>query len=185
MNYLLQQIIALFLLLLLLPLCVIIFVLCLAFQSFPVLYRERRLGLHKKEFIIWKFRTMYTKCQEGGIRCCKRPDDPRITSWGHFLRRFSLDELPQLWNVIKGEMSLIGPRPISAEEDLLYGKYSILLHSVKPGISGLWQISGRNELSYHRRIAINRYYVSHRSFQLDLWIFWKTIDAVISGRGAY
>lgn len=119
------------------------------------------------------------------MRFCKQSDDSRITPWGHFLRRFSLDEMPQLWNVIKGDMALAGPRPISAEEDFLYGEYSTILHSVKPGITGLWQISGRNLTTYHRRIAINRYYVSHRSWQLDLWILWKTIGAVISGRGAY
>ncbi len=158
---------------------------CALFQGFPVLYCEKRYGLHKRIFIIWKIRTMYTNRKNAEIRYNKSPVDPRITSLGYFLRRFSLDELPQLWNVIKGDMALIGPRPITRRENSLYGKYSKRLHSVKPGITGLWQVSGRSLTTYHRRIAINRYYVSHRSWRLDLWILWRTADAVFSGRGAY
>jgi len=111
--------------------------------------------------------------------------DPRNSIWGMFLRHFSLDELPQLFNVIRGDMVLVGPRPIVDEEDSLYGKYSYALHTIKPGMTGLWQVSGRNDLSYHRRIAINLYYVRHHSWKLDLWILYRTIGAVISGRGAY
>ncbi len=173
------------LLILVLPFCLGIALLCVIWDGFPVLYREKRCGLHKKEFTIWKFRTMYTKQPDTGMRCHKTPKDPRINRLGYILRRFSIDELPQLFNVAKGEMALVGPRPIIKEETLLYGKYSRLLHSVKPGMTGLWQVSGRNLTTYHRRIAINRYYVKHRSWKLDLWILWNTIGPVISGRGAF
>ena len=111
--------------------------------------------------------------------------DPRVTRFGHFLRRFSLDELPQLWNVVRGEMALVGPRPIVDFEDVIYGRFSGRIHSVKPGITGLWQVSGRNQLTYRRRIAINLYYVRHRSPKLDLWILLRTFDAVFGGRGAF
>lgn len=111
--------------------------------------------------------------------------DPRITPVGKWLRRFSLDELPQLWNVQNGTMSLIGPRPIVRAEEKLYGKYSILIHSVKPGITGLWQVSGRNLTTYRRRVAIDLYYAKHKSWKLDLWILYKTVWAVIGGRGAF
>ena len=111
--------------------------------------------------------------------------DIRVTPAGKWLRRFSLDELPQIWNVLNGGMNWIEPRPIVPEKDSKYGHYSKEIHTVKPGITGLWQVSGRNELSYHRRIAINLYYVRHQSWQLDLWIICKTVWAVIGGRGAY
>ncbi len=115
----------------------------------------------------------------------KIENDPRITGTGKLLRRLSLDELPQIINLITGDMVLVGPRPICRREDAIYGKYSGLLHSVKPGITGLWQVSGRNTTTYHRRIAINIYYVKHKSWKLDLWILYKTVWAVIGGRGAY
>ena len=101
------------------------------------------------------------------------------------MRRFSLDELPQLWNVLKGDMALIGPRPIISKEDQIYGHYSDKLHSIRPGLTGLWQVSGRCLTTYRRRIAINMYYVRHRSWILDLWILWRTIGAVIGGKGAF
>ena len=93
--------------------------------------------------------------------------DPRLTRIGKLLRRFSMDELPQFWNILNGTMSLVGPRPITREEEKKYGKYSNLIHSVKPGLTGLWQVSGRNLTTYHRRIAINIYYVKHKSWKLD------------------
>ena len=115
----------------------------------------------------------------------KLENDPRLLKVGRLMRRLSLDELPQLWNVVVGDMALIGPRPIVEEENKRYGKYSHLLHTVKPGLTGLWQVSGRNLLTYHRRIAINLFYVKNRSWKLDLWILYKTFAAVLGGRGAY
>ena len=192
MCYDVQRVLAAILLILLFPLLLGI-ALCIAVSSgFPVLFREFRIGQDKKKFVIYKFRTMtgnipaLTEAQKQEMaRFGKLKKDPRVTRFGHFLRRFSLDELPQLWNVVRNEMALIGPRPIVDEEEIVYGKYSTLIHSVKPGITGLWQVSGRNLTTYHRRIAINCYYVRHRCWKLDLWIFWRTFAAVIGGRGAF
>ena len=111
--------------------------------------------------------------------------DPRLTRIGKILRRFSMDELPQFWNILNGTMSLVGPRPITREEEKKYGKYSNLIHTVKPGLTGLWQVSGRNLTTYHRRIAINIYYVKHKNWKLDLWIIYKTFRTVFGGKGAF
>jgi lipopolysaccharide/colanic/teichoic acid biosynthesis glycosyltransferase len=115
----------------------------------------------------------------------KLKKDPRVTRIGRFLRKTSLDELPQLWNVLKGEMSLIGPRPIIMEEVEKYGDNYELLASVKPGLSGLWQISGRSETDYQDRVAMDIYYIQSWSLWLDLYILLKTFAAVIKGKGAY
>ena len=182
MSHRLQVVLALFLLILSAPLMLAIALLLPCFSGFPIFYRGKRLGRRKKEFMITKFRSM-TPGTEALTE--KRPDDPRITPFGRILRRFSLDVLPQLWYVVRGDMVLVGPRPIMEEEDSLYGRYSAAIHSVKPGITGLWQVSGRNLTSFRRRIAINIYYVRHRSWQLDAWILYKTVWAVIGGRGAF
>ena len=160
-----------------------------------ILFVDIRLGINRSHIKVFKFRTMNNNMSvelEQLLKTSKEwqekrkiYSDPRITKIGGFLRRFSMDELPQIFNVICGSMSIVGPRPISCEEDQLYGKYTKLIHSVKPGITGLWQVSGRNLLTYRRRIAINIYYIKHRSLKLDLWILYKTIGAVISGRGAW
>ena len=192
MSYVLQRVIAAILLILLFPLLLGI-ALCSALSSgVPVLFGGIRIGQNKKRFVIYKFRTMrevaspMTEAQKQEMaQFGKLKEDPRVTSFGHFLRRFSLDELPQLWNVVRNDMALIGPRPIVDAEEVVYGRYSTLIHSVKPGITGLWQVSGRNLTTYHRRIAINRYYVRHRCWKLDLWIFCRTFVAVIGGRGAF
>lgn len=160
-----------------------------------ILFTDIRLGQNKRPIAVLKFRTMHNNVSDEEQQILKQSRewqeyrkchcDPRITKIGKFLRRFSLDELPQIFNVIYGNMSLVGPRPISHEENKLYGKYANLIHSVKPGITGLWQVSGRNLLTYKRRVAINVYYVKHKSLRLDFWILYKTIGAVISGRGAW
>lgn len=160
-----------------------------------VFFIDTRLGINECPIHVFKFRTMKNDVNANILQTIKTSNewlekrkiysDPRITKCGKFLRRFSLDELPQVFNVIFGTMSIVGPRPISHEENKLYGKYAKLIHSVKPGITGLWQVSGRNLLTYRRRIAINIYYVKHRSLKLDIWILYKTIGAVISGRGAW
>ena len=193
MNYTLQRILAAILLVLLSPLLLLIVLLYVLFYGGRCLYKVTRLGLDEKPFVLYKFRTMKevatvmseAEQQEWETFGKLRHDTRLLPGIGHFLRRFSLDELPQLWNVVRGEMALIGPRPIIYAERVMYGNYSKLIHSVKPGLTGLWQVSGRNLLTYQRRVTINVYYVRHRSLQLDLWILYRTIWAVIGGRGAY
>lgn len=182
MNDRVQVLFAFLLLVVLAPLILGIAFFLPVFSGFPIFFRGQRLGRRKKRFKIAKFRSMVITAEK--IREKSR-DDPRITGFGRILRRFSLDELPQLWNVIHGDMLLVGPRPIVEEEDRLYGKYSAEIHSVKPGITGLWQVSGRNLTTFRRRKAINVYYVRHKSWKLDLWILYKTILAVVDGRGAF
>lgn len=182
MNDRVQFLFALLLFVVLAPLILGIAFFLPVFSGFPIFYREQRLGRRKKRFMIAKFRSMVVTTEK--IREKSRAD-PRITGFGRILRRFSLDELPQLWNVIHGDMLLVGPRPIVDEEDPLYGKYSAEIHSVKPGISGLWQVSGRNLTTFRRRKAINVYYVRHKSWKLDLWILYKTVWAIIGGKGAF
>ena len=115
----------------------------------------------------------------------KLKNDPRITRVGRFLRKTSLDELPQLFNVLRGEMSLVGPRIISPEEIDKYHKWNMNLLTVKPGLSGLWQVSGRSDLSYQERVNLDMYYIRNWSIWLDLQILFQTIPVVIKGTGAY
>ena len=114
----------------------------------------------------------------------KLKKDPRVTPFGNFLRRTSLDELPQFWNVLRGEMSIIGPRPIVTEEIQYYGDKFPVFSSVKPGITGLWQVSGRSNTSYNARVKLDEYYVMNWSIWLDYYIFLKTIQVVMIRNGA-
>jgi lipopolysaccharide/colanic/teichoic acid biosynthesis glycosyltransferase len=118
-------------------------------------------------------------------RDLKLRDDPRVTRVGRWLRRLSLDELPQLWNVLRGDMSVVGPRPIVEKEVGLYGGTFRLLALVRPGITGLWQVSGRNDLDYEERVTLDRFYVRHWSPCLDVYILARTVVALLSRRGAY
>ena len=193
MNYTLQRVLAAVMLLFALPLMLLIALGCVLFSKLPVFFRDERIGLGKKKFVLYKFCTMKESSpdfmtpeqQREWAQFGKLKDDNRVTGFGRFLRHYSLDELPQLWNVVRGDMALVGPRPIVDAEDAIYGRYSDRIHSVKPGITGLWQVSGRNLIDYRRRIAINCYYARHRSPKLDLWIMYRTVWAVISGRGAF
>jgi lipopolysaccharide/colanic/teichoic acid biosynthesis glycosyltransferase len=116
----------------------------------------------------------------------KLQDDPRITPIGKTLRRYSLDELPQLFNVLRGEMGIVGPRMISPQEANRYGQHKLNLLSVRPGITGLWQVSGRSDVTYDERIRLDMFYIRNYSIWLDLQIlFVQTLPAVVSGRGAY
>lgn len=165
----------------------------------PILFRHRRVGLGGKVFQCLKFRTMVPDAerilrdllaQDPQARAewehdHKLQNDPRITRLGRFLRKTSLDELPQLWNVLRGEMSLVGPRPIVREEMLRYGRYLPSYLASKPGITGLWQVTGRNDTGYRRRVALDTYYVRKQTLLMDLQILFKTVKVVISGRGAY
>ncbi|MCK9226052.1 MAG: exopolysaccharide biosynthesis polyprenyl glycosylphosphotransferase [Candidatus Muirbacterium halophilum] len=165
----------------------------------PVFYAHKRLGKNKKIFGCWKFRTMVLNAdkileewleknpeiREEFYKDFKLKDDPRITSIGNFLRKTSLDEFPQLWNVIKGEMSLVGPRPIVEKEVFKYKEWSDMLFRVKPGITGMWQASGRNDIEYDDRVELDMYYIKNWSLWLDIVIIIKTIIAVFMKKGAY
>jgi exopolysaccharide biosynthesis polyprenyl glycosylphosphotransferase len=159
----------------------------------PILYRRRVIGQGRREFDAFKFRTMRPEgdrlLSEEQLRELeahgKLKDDPRVTRVGQFLRRYSLDELPQLFNVLRGEMSLIGPRMITMGELAKFGKWQHNLTTVKPGLTGLWQISGRSDLSYEDRVRLDMQYIRNHSIWLDIQILFQTIPALLSGRGAY
>lgn len=165
----------------------------------PIFYRHTRVGLKGKPFGLWKFRTMIHKsdhllwshlaesaeAQQEWMRYQKLKRDPRVTKVGTFLRRTNLDELPQLLNVLRGEMSLVGPRPVVQGELKRYGAGGVLYTAVLPGITGLWQVSGRGSLPYERRVALDVEYVTTWSFARDLIVLTKTLNAVWTGRGAF
>jgi lipopolysaccharide/colanic/teichoic acid biosynthesis glycosyltransferase len=161
-----------------------------------IIYRHRRVGRDGRAFECLKFRTMVPNADQvlrellerdpaikaEWVRDHKLRCDPRVTRLGRFL---SLDELPQLWNVVRGEMSLVGPRPVVREELLRYGRNVRAYLSAKPGITGLWQVKGRNDTDYRRRVVLDTYYVRHQNFLLDLYILLKTTRVVLGGSGAY
>jgi Undecaprenyl-phosphate galactose phosphotransferase WbaP len=164
----------------------------------PVFYGQRRLGNEGKHFCCWKFRTMRADAGELLNELLKKDpelrtewekehklrNDPRITRVGSFLRKTSLDELPQLWNVLRGEMSLVGPRPIVHAEVPRYQEVYDLYRRVKPGMTGFWQVSGRSETSYKERVEMDTYYVRNWSGWLDIVILARTVGAVLFSRGA-
>jgi exopolysaccharide biosynthesis polyprenyl glycosylphosphotransferase len=163
-------------------------------SSGSVLFRQTRCGLNGRRFTLYKFRTMVEDAEErrGDLLHLNEMDgpvfklrrDPRVTGLGRLLRRFSLDELPQLWNVLKGDMSLVGPRPPIPEEVARYQRWQRRRLAMKPGLTCLWQVSGRNELDFQRWIELDLQYIDSWSPWLDLKILAKTIPAVLSGRGA-
>jgi exopolysaccharide biosynthesis polyprenyl glycosylphosphotransferase len=183
-------------LLLLAPFLLLIAILIKLDSAGPLLHRRRVLGVSGRAFDAFKFRTMHVNGDEI-LRARpelleemqanhKLKDDPRITRVGRYLRKFSLDELPQLFNVLMGQMGLVGPRMISPEEVEKYGRHRLDLLTVKPGITGLWQVSGRSNLSYAERVSLDMYYIRNYSVWLDLQIlFVQTLPAVVFGRGAY
>jgi lipopolysaccharide/colanic/teichoic acid biosynthesis glycosyltransferase len=142
----------------------------------PLLFRQRRAGLRGRPFTLYKLRTM--RAGRPG-----ETDADRLTRLGRLLRALSLDELPQLWNVLRGDMSLIGPRPLFPEYLDRYTPEQARRHEVPPGITGLAQVSGRNGLTWDERFALDVHYVDHRSFGLDLWILWRTAIAVLRRDG--
>lgn len=146
----------------------------------PVLFRQTRSGLHGKPFQMVKFRTMRNATDAEGKPL---PDAERLTKLGQFLRSSSLDELPELWNVLKGEMSLVGPRPLLMEYLPLYSKEQARRHEVRPGVSGWAQVNGRNAISWDEKFALDVWYVDNRSFLLDLKVIWLTIRKVIKRDG--
>jgi undecaprenyl-phosphate galactose phosphotransferase len=165
----------------------------------PVIFKHRRIGRNGKEFSCYKFRTM---CVDADVKLkklletdpqaraeweteFKLKNDPRITKSGAFLRKTSLDELPQLFNVLKGDMSLVGPRPIIREEISRYGKYIEDFYMVRPGITGMWQTSGRNDVTYDERVQMDTWYVRNWNVWFDIVLIWRTIKVVAGKKGAY
>jgi len=165
----------------------------------PVFFVQERVGLHKRRFRMYKFRTMVPNANQvldeyleknPELRLewettFKLQNDPRVTRSGKILRKLSLDELPQLWNVLKGEMSLVGPRPIVDDEIRYYGERYDLYSFVMPGITGLWQVSGRNDTSYEDRVNLDEYYVRNWSIWMDIFILTRTASVVLRRKGAY
>ncbi|PIW44352.1 MAG: sugar transferase [Zetaproteobacteria bacterium CG12_big_fil_rev_8_21_14_0_65_54_13] len=146
----------------------------------PVLFRQQRPGLHGRPFYIYKFRSMTDAKDAAGQLL---PDADRLTAFGVFLRRFSLDELPQLINVIKGDISLVGPRALLMEYLPLYDTDQARRHDVRPGITGWAQVNGRNAISWEEKFAYDIWYVEHHSFLLDLKILWMTLLKVVRSEG--
>ena len=168
-------------------------------ESGSIIYKHRRIGQDGRAFECLKFTTMVPNADQVLRQLLERDPaikaewardhklrcDPRVTRLGKFLRRTSLDELPQLWNVMRGDMSLVGPRPVVREELLRYGRNVRAYLSAKPGITGLWQVKGRNDTDYRRRVVLDTYYVRNRNLLLDLYILIKTTTVVLGGSGAY
>jgi lipopolysaccharide/colanic/teichoic acid biosynthesis glycosyltransferase len=182
-------------LLLILPLLLFIALLIKLDTPGPIMHRRRVLGLNGRQFDALKFRTMFVNGEEILAqfpklkaeldRNYKLKGDPRVTRVGHVLRKFSLDELPQLFNVLNQDMSLIGPRIIAPEEIVKYGRWGKTLLSAMPGLTGWWQVNGRSNTSYEERIHLDMEYIHNWSFWLDIKILLLTIPAVLRGDGAY
>lgn len=165
----------------------------------PVFFSQARLGLGGRTFKVHKFRTMVVdapavlekllaECPDLRAeweRDCKLKNDPRVTRIGAFLRKTSLDELPQLWNILVGDMSIVGPRPIAPVEIEKYGRFAKYYFAQRPGLTGLWQVSGRSDASYERRVVLDAFYSKNRSLMMDLGIIFKTVRVVLKGHGAY
>ncbi len=181
-----------------LPLMLVLAILTKLTSKGPVFYGHKRIGKNGKVIKCWKFRSMCINSQEileqilatdpvrreEWEKDRKFKDDPRVTKFGKFLRKTSLDELPQLFNVLFGDMSLIGPRPVTEPELVKYGEYKDYVLSVLPGLSGMWQVSGRSDTGYEERISFDTYYIQNWSIWLDIWILIKTVWVVIVGKGA-
>ncbi len=196
-----EIIFSLFIIIVLFPFFIFLAFLIKLSSKGPIFYRQIRLGKNKKPFKCIKFRTMSEESEdilknllnrnkelrEEFEKTQKLKNDPRVTPIGKFLRKTSLDELPQFLNVLKGEMSIVGPRPIVEEEKVRYGENLNKVLSIKPGITGLWQVSGRNNLSYQRRVFLDLIYLNDRNFYMDLNILVRTIGVVLFpfDRGAY
>jgi Undecaprenyl-phosphate galactose phosphotransferase WbaP len=184
---------------LLLPILAVIIILIRLDSPGPIFYGHIRIGQNGQRFRAWKFRSMvqnadrvlddylnqHPELRQAWENHHKLREDPRVTRVGKFLRRTSLDELPQLWNILRGEMSLVGPRPIVDEELWRYGEKFSLYTKVTPGLTGLWQVSGRNDITYEERVNLDAYYVRNWSVWLDIYILIRTVWVVLVGEGAY
>lgn len=182
-------------LLILFPLFAIVAFLIARQDGFPVIFRQKRLGLGGEPFYIFKFRSMVKNAEEilrsrpelmeEYARTFKIENDPRLLSIGKFIRSTSIDELPQLINVIRGEMTLVGPRPIVPPELEQYGDFKEVYLSMKPGCGGLWQCSGRSLTTYEERIELDREYFAKASVGFDVWILYRTVVAILLRKGAH
>ena len=183
----------------LIPVMLILAILTKLTSKGPIFYGHKRVGKNGKEIKCWKFRSMNVNSQQmleeilatDPVRRAewekdrKFVDDPRVTKFGKFLRKTSLDELPQIFNILAGQMSFVGPRPVTEGELVKYGESADYVLSVTPGLSGMWQISGRSDTGYEERIMFDTYYIQNWSVWLDIWILIKTVWVVINGKGAY
>jgi sugar transferase EpsL len=180
MKRLFDILISAVLLLMFLPVLFVVSMLVYFRLGRPVFFRQKRPGLDAKPFEIIKFRSMLNAVSHANEPL---PDSLRLTRLGKFLRSTSLDELPELWNVLKGDMSLVGPRPLLVEYIPLYSSRQARRHDVRPGITGWAQVNGRNALSWNEKFELDVWYVENRSFALDLKILWRTIAAVLARDG--
>ncbi len=180
------------------PVMLVISLLIKLTSSGPIFYGHERIGQNGKRIKVWKFRSMMVDAdklleeilasnpalRKEWAESHKLNNDPRVTGIGKFLRKSSLDELPQLLNILIGEMSFIGPRPVTKAEEIKYGENFAYIFSVKPGLSGMWQVSGRSDTDYAERVALDSYYIQNWSLWLDIWLICKTIGVVLTGKGA-
>lgn len=203
LNKFLKRSLDLFVIICLCPFWIPVFIICAILTKLtsrgPIFYGHKRVGQNGKVIKCWKFRSMVVNSQEILEKLLaeneemriqwekdrKLEHDPRITKFGKILRKTSMDELPQLINIILGEMSLVGPRPVTEPELEKYGEYKDYVLSVKPGLSGMWQISGRSDTGYEERISYDTYYIQNWSIWLDIWILIKSVWVVLLGKGAY
>ncbi|WP_191990409.1 sugar transferase [Limosilactobacillus reuteri] len=177
------------------PLMIIIAVLIKTEDHGPIFYKQVRVGKNGKTFKMYKFRSMFVNADkmlaelkeqndvEGPM--FKMKEDPRVTKIGHFIRKHSLDELPQFFNVIKGDMSLVGPRPPLPSEVAEYSDYDKQRLYVIPGCTGLWQATERNEVGFNEMVQLDIQYIQRASFIFDLWIIWKTVEIIVKPNGSY
>ena len=182
-----------------LPVCLLTALFVKLTSPGPILYGHKRVGRNGKEFKCWKFRSMYINADQQLEKILKEnpemrkqwekdrklENDPRVTPFGKFIRKTSLDELPQLLNIFVGQMSFVGPRPVMQDELERYGKKADYILSVLPGLSGMWQTSGRSDTAYEDRVTLDAYYIQNWSIWLDIWILIKTVWVVLCGKGAY
>jgi exopolysaccharide biosynthesis polyprenyl glycosylphosphotransferase len=194
-KFILDYVITFTFLVLFSPLLLLIALLIKISSPGPIIHKRLVMGLNGKQFYALKFRTMvlngdevlaqHPELKEELTRNHKLKNDPRITKIGAFLRKFSLDEIPQLFNVLKRDMSLVGPRMISPEEVSMYKQFDMNLLTVLPGMTGVWQVSGRSDVTYEERVRLDMYYIRNWSIWLDLQLLFQTIPAVLKSRGAY
>ena len=188
-------VIALLGLILLSPLMLVTAVLIYRGSPGPIIFKQIRVGKNGKEFLMYKFRSMYQDAEsrlkelesmnEADGPVFKMAEDPRITKVGKWIRKTSIDELPQLFNVLKGDMSIVGPRPPLPREVAQYSDWAWGRLAVKPGLTCYWQISGRSDVSFEEWMKLDLKYVEEQSFWTDMEILWKTVGVVLNGKGAY
>ena len=180
MKRIFDLVVTFFGLLLLLPVITLTALILISNLGLPIFFKQSRPGLNRKIFNIYKFRTMTNECDKDGILLS---DEARLTEFGKFLRSTSLDELPSLWNVLKSDMSLVGPRPLLLKYLPLYSTQQVRRHEVKPGITGWAQVNGRNAITWGEKFDLDVWYVDNQSIWLDIKILWLTVKKVIMRDG--